>query len=97
LPQACSRSAASACAASACYERGNREQSVLYKVMQAHLATFLQTATAHDDSVGVPRFVHKELRGFLDCGVLARGLIRLHCTECSRDHVIGLSCKGRGF
>jgi hypothetical protein len=54
LPLACTRSAASAC-----YERGNPEQSVLYKVMQAHLATFLQTATAHDDSVGVPRFVHK--------------------------------------
>jgi hypothetical protein len=85
------------CVESASYERGRPEQSVLYQVLQTHLATFLQTAAAHDDTTSVPRFVHKELNGFLDCGVLARGLIRLHCDECKRDHVIGLSCKGRGF
>jgi hypothetical protein len=84
-------------AAGASYERGRPEQSVLYQVLQNHLATFLQTATAHDDTTSVPKFVEKELRGLLDCGVLARGLIRLHCDDCKRDHVVGLSCKGRGF
>lgn len=69
---------------------------MLYQVLQNHLATFLQTAAAHDDTTSVPKFVEKELRGLLDCGVLARGLIRLHC-DCKPDMVIGLSCKGRGF
>ena len=91
------RLACSARVTSSSYARGQPEQSVLYKVLQSHLATFLATAAAHDDTTAVPRFVEKELRGFLDCGVVARGLIRLHCTECARDHVIGLSCKGRGF
>ena len=52
---------------------------MLYRVVQEHLATFLETAARRDDgTAGVPRFVQKELRAFLDCGVLARGLIRLH-------------------
>ena len=83
--------------ASASYEAGNPAKSVVYRVLQTHLATFLQTAAALDDTTSVPRFVEKELRAFLDWGVLARGLIRLHCSGCARDHVVGLSCKGRGF
>jgi len=80
------------------YERGRPDQSVLYRVLQEHLATFLESAASLDaGATGVPRFVQKELRAFLDCGVLARGLIRLHCSECGKDQVIGLSCKGRGF
>ncbi len=71
---------------------------MLYRVLQEHLATFLETAAELDGGAsGVPRFVQKELRAFLDCGVLARGLIRLHCGDCGQDQVIGLSCKGRGF
>jgi hypothetical protein len=93
----CARPVCSTRVTSPSYERGQPKHSALYKLLQDHLATFLQTAAAHDDTNGVPRFVEKELRAFLDCGVLARGLIRLHCTECARDHVIGLSCKGRGF
>jgi len=83
--------------ASASYERGRPEDSALHQVLQAHLATFLSTAAEVADGSGVPRFVQKELRGFLDCGVIARGLIRLHCGGCGHDQVIGLSCKGRGF
>ncbi len=70
---------------------------MLYKVLQAHLETFLRNAGELDGSSSVPRFVENELRAFLDCGVLARGLIRLHCTGCGHDIVVGLSCKRRGF
>ena len=49
------------------YERGRPEQSVLYRVLQEYLATFLQTAAELDGgTAGVPRFVQKELRAFLD-------------------------------
>lgn len=45
----------------------------------------------------VPRFVERELRSFLDCGVLAHGFLRVHCDTCGRDGVVAFSCKGSGF
>jgi hypothetical protein len=45
----------------------------------------------------VPRFVEKELRAFLKCGVLAHGFCRFRCSDCSFERLVPLSCKGRGF
>jgi hypothetical protein len=45
----------------------------------------------------VPRFVERELRGFLRCGILAHGFVRVHCDDCGLDRVVAFSCKGRGF
>ena len=39
----------------------------------------------------------REVRGFLDCGILARGFIRVHCDACGKDRVVAFSCKGRSF
>jgi hypothetical protein len=68
---------------------------VLYGVVQAELETFL--ARAHARQRIVPRFVERELRGFLRCGILAHGFVRVHCDECGLDRVVAFSCKGRGF
>ena len=38
-----------------------------------------------------------ELRGFLRCGILAHGFVRVHCDGCGLDRVVAFSCKGRGF
>src|SRR5262249_3920288 len=40
-------------------------------------------------------FVEEEFRSFLDCGVLARGFLRLHCSSCGHDRLLPFSCKGR--
>jgi hypothetical protein len=69
--------------------------SVLYGVVQAELETFLARAEARERPV--PRFVERELRGFLRCGILAHGFVRVHCDECGLDRVVAFSCKGRGF
>ncbi len=39
----------------------------------------------------------REFRGFLECGILAHGFLRVHCDACGRDRLVALSCKGRGF
>jgi len=77
------------------YARRVPEQSVLYGVVQTELETFL--ARAHADGRIVPRFVERELRGFLRCGILAHGFVRVHCDDCGLDRVVAFSCKGRGF
>jgi hypothetical protein len=41
--------------------------------------------------------VRRELYAYLDCGILANGFARVHCTSCGRDERVAFSCKGRGF
>jgi len=45
----------------------------------------------------VARFVEREIRACLECGVLATGFLRVHCDDCGRDRLVAFSCKGRSF
>ena len=45
----------------------------------------------------MPKFVERELRAYLQCGILAYGFVRVHCDACGHDRVVAFSCKGRGF
>jgi len=49
------------------------------------------------DHAGLPNFVRRELAGFLDCAILARGFARVRCTRCGDDLLVAFSCKGRGI
>ena len=77
------------------YRRRRPEESVLYRVVQQQLETFLARAEARDRPM--PRFVEREFRNFLRCGILAHGFVRVHCDDCRQDRVVAFSCKGRGF
>jgi hypothetical protein len=77
------------------YQRRTPETTVLYRVVQHHLEPFL--ASARDQGRVVPRFVERELRAFLDCGLLCRGFLRVRCDDCDRELLVAFSCKTRGF
>jgi hypothetical protein len=77
------------------YERRQPEETVLYGVVQGELETFLARARSRERTV--PRFVERELRAYLRCGILAHGFVRVHCDECGLDRVVAFSCKSRGF
>jgi hypothetical protein len=77
------------------YQRRTPETTVLYRTVQHHLETFL--ASARDRGRVVPRFVERELRAFLTCGILAHGFLRVRCPECGRERLVAFSCKTRGF
>jgi len=64
-------------------------------VVHEHLETFLARARERDRPV--PRFVERELRAYLGCGILAHGFLRVRCEACGLDRVVAFSCKGRGF
>jgi hypothetical protein len=36
--------------------------------------------------------VERELRSFLQCGILANGFLRVHCNACGKDRVVPFSC-----
>jgi hypothetical protein len=43
----------------------------------------------------LPKYVEKELREFLDCGILSRGYVLGVCLSCGRQPFVPLSCKKR--
>ena len=58
------------------YERHRPEPATLYRLVQHHAASFI----AHTDaSTGaeLPRFIKDEFKALLECGILARGFLRL--------------------
>ncbi len=79
------------------YEPRAAEAGVLHTVVREHLEDFLRAAAERTDGVGVPKFVEREFRKFLACGVLARGFARLRCGACGFERLVPFSCKGRAF
>jgi hypothetical protein len=77
------------------YERHQPEKTLLYVVVRDTLEGFL--ANARGQGAPVARFVERELRAYLDCGILARGFLRLHCDACGCDRVLAFGCKGRSL
>jgi hypothetical protein len=69
--------------------------TVLHGVVQEHLETFLAAAAARTDGVGLPHFIEREFRGFLRCGLLVHGFLRIRCDDCAFERLLPLSCKGR--
>jgi hypothetical protein len=53
--------------------RREPETTALYRVLQAHLSSFERRWTDPAEGRTLPKLVTDELRGFLDCGILARG------------------------
>ena len=80
------------CAGRHTYVRRQPEQTVLHQVVLAHLETFLAEARLRGGGEGVPRFVERELREFLTCGILARGFARFRCRGCDREILVAFSC-----
>jgi len=79
------------------YERRRPEETTLYQVVADNLATLYGAVDEGALGIALPRFVKKELEGYLDCGLLCRGFARLRCDGCEETRLVAFSCKGRGF
>ena len=82
------------------YRRRTPEDTLLHEVVREHLWEFFQRAEARAypaadaagaDGEGLPRYVRQTFYGYLDCGVLARGFMRIRCPDCGYDTVVGFS------
>ena len=77
------------CEAAFEYQPRRPEESVLYRVVAENLEFFLSRQQERERVV--PRFVENDLRDFLDCGILERGFIRVHCDACGKDRIVAFS------
>ena len=79
------------------YPTRNPSETVLYKVVQENLETFIQMAEIDPNRKGLPEYVKREFYEYLRCGILANGFLRLQCTSCKHERLVAFSCRGRGF
>jgi hypothetical protein len=78
------------------YVRRQPESTVLHRLVREHLETFREQVR-NETGAHLPDYLEKEFAEYLRCGVLAHGFVRLRCDTCREDHLVGFSCKGRGF
>jgi hypothetical protein len=63
-------------------------------VVREQLETFLEAARARSaHGRGLPAYVERELRAYVDCGILARGFARVRCSDCGFERLVAFSCK----
>ena len=74
-------------AGAAVYRRRRPERTVLYRVVQAHLETWLVHRHGQDGGP-LPPWVEGEFRRFLACGILAHGFARARCANCGHDFLV---------
>ncbi|MBP6734583.1 MAG: transposase zinc-binding domain-containing protein [Chromatiaceae bacterium] len=81
----------------AAYARRRPEPTVLYRLVQQHLETYLAPAREGDgDGQRVLPSMGREFRRYRECGILACGCCRVRCPACGHDFLVAFSCKGRG-
>jgi hypothetical protein len=66
------------------YHQRRPEKTVLYRVIEQHLESFLEHA--HESSgKRLPKYVENEFRRYLECGLRAHGFARAVCETCGDD------------
>jgi ribosomal protein S27E len=77
------------------YQRHQPEKTVLYQTIADNLETFVQTTA--DQGGHLPWFVRRAFDAYLDCGILAKGFLRLRCGDCGLNQWVAFSCKLRAI
>ena len=72
------------------YRPRKPQNTALYRIVQEHLETFLAEPLAHG-APPYPRYVEREFRRLLSCGVPAHGFYRVRCPDCGYERLLGLS------
>jgi hypothetical protein len=75
------------------YRRHEAEKNVLYQIVSRELETFLAEVRDHCDRP-LPAYVEKELRDFMDCGILARGFVTAVCERLRAEAAGREECGG---
>jgi hypothetical protein len=76
----------------AVYKPRRPEKTVLFEIIKKRCNTWHKNSEKN-----VPKYIDKEFKKYLGCGILAKGFACAHCANCDKDFFIAFSCKGRGL
>jgi len=71
------------------YQSRRPEKTVLYKVLQENLNTWIEQT--HKNGNSIPPHIEKDFRQYLECGLLSYGFARARC-ECGHEFLVAFSC-----
>lgn len=77
------------------YQRHRPETTLLYRLVERYWPEL--EALLDRRGQQLPRYVRDEFEGYLKCGRLEHGFLRVVCDECGDERLLGFSCKCRGF
>lgn len=80
------------------YKPRNPQRSILYRVVQQNLETWLTARREADpDDYPIPNYVETAFRKYLQCGIWAYGFARCRCPSCGYEYLLSFSCQIRGL
>ena len=68
---------------------------MLYPIIEGYAEAFF--SHLGEQGTTLPGFVREEFEAYLRCGRLEAGFVRVKCTGYWREHLVGFSCRRRGF
>lgn len=71
------------------------ETTLLYQLVKRHYPTFVAMLASQDRFL--PQYIENEFEGFLRCGRIENGFLRVVCDDCKYEKLVAFSCKKRGF
>ena len=77
------------------YRRHRPEETVLYGVVEQHAEAFFEGQGERGRAMA--QFVGEEFEAYLRGGRLEQCFIGAKCRGCRHEHLVGFSCKGRGW
>jgi len=77
------------------YERHRPEHTLLYQLVEQYYPELVELMAIQGNPL--PGYVRREFEGYLKCGRLEHGFLRLRCDTCHAEHLLAFSCKCRGF
>ena len=72
------------------YVRHRSERTLLYQIVDEYYPAFKQHLEAQE--AYLPGYVEQEFEGYLKCGRLEHGFLRVRCESCHAEHLVALSC-----
>ena len=75
------------------YHRHRTERTALYAIVKEHYPRFVEYVERSGGDI--PAFVRNEFEAYLECGLLARGFLRVKRDGCRHEHLVAFSCKRR--
>ena len=79
------------------YQRRTPETSLLRRIVMAQWPALQRAVRFAADGHRLPKFICKAVDGFIKCGMLGHGFLRLFCKTCKTDQLVAFSCKVRGL
>jgi len=77
------------------YEQHLPERSLLYQLVEQYYPELADLMAVQGKPL--PGNVRREFEGYLKCGRLEHGFLRLRCDTCHAERLLACSCKRRGF